>query len=295
MSGAFEAWIGRSEEATDSICPARARLLAATLDADPARCGRGALEQGTPLPPLWHWIGFLPAVAHAGLGPDGHPARGGFLPPVPLERRMWAGGRLEFLDTIRVGEPLRRVSEILSVKEKDGNAGPMVFVTVRHVIETPRGPAVHEEQDIVYVAMPDAWAPPPPRPVSSIPGPPDWDEPFVIDSVRLFRFSAVTFNAHRIHYERGYAMEVEKYPGLVVHGPFQAMVLMEAARRRHGGAMPRGYRFRGVRPLFDHDRMRLLGWAVGAGQPDGLDQGASWTLATANGEDLICMQAEVTW
>jgi 3-methylfumaryl-CoA hydratase len=277
MAGEFDPWVGRAEEATDAITPRQVRRMAATLD-QPCDAAEGAA-----LPPLWHWMGWAPEAPMAGLGPDGHPARGGFLPPVPLERRMWAGGRLEFHRPLRVGATLHRRSEIIKLAEKAGSTGPMVFVTVRHEIALPEGLAVTEEQDIVYIAMPDRFTPPPPVPA---PATPAWEDSVPVDTVRLFRFSALTFNAHRIHYDLDYARQVEKYPGLVVHGPMQAMLLMAAALRHRGGAAPASYRYRGVRPLFLGDRLRLLGLAEADGRQ---------ALCTATGAGLVCMQAEVGW
>ncbi len=281
--GAFADWIGRVEEAEDSVPAQTARALAATLDMDAAACAAAGIAEGGPLPPLWHWLAYPPAAPMSALGADGHPRRGGFLPPVPLERRMWAGGKLRFEGEIRIGETLHRRSEIMKVSEKTGSTGRMVFVTVAHTLSTPRGLAVAETQDIVFMPMPERFTPPPPTlaPLTAA-----WVEPAAMDAARLFRFSAATFNAHRIHYDLVYATEVEKYPGLVVHGPLQAILLMEAARRRRGGAWPRGYAFRGVRPLFHHDALRLIGGAEEAGGQD---------LCTATGADYVCMQARVTW
>lgn len=264
-------WVGRVEILTDSAAPHPLRALAATLGETPPQ---------TDLPPLWHWVYFLPTVPMDQIGPDGHPRRGGFLPPVPLERRMWAGGRLTFHQPVRVGEPMTRRSEILKISAKSGKAGEMVFVTVGHRLETPRGLAVEEEQDIVYVAQPDRFTPPAPVPAAPDP---DWSEAVAIDEVRLFRFSAVTFNAHRIHFDLAYATGVEKYPGLVVHGPMQAMLLIAAAQR-HGNRSPASYRFRGVRPLFHHDPVNLQGVATETGM----------RLATVT-QGLTAMEAEVTW
>ena len=276
MSGAFGPWVGRVEEAQDIVTARQARQLAATLDVS------GPFADGDPLPALWHWMGWTPETPMAELGPDGHPAKGGFLPPVPLERRMWAGGRLEFLAPLRIGETLNRRSEILNVAEKTGSMGRMVFVTVRHEVTGQEGLAIREEQDIVYIAMPDRFTLPPP-----VPAPPAaWRQDVAMDTVRLFRFSALTFNAHRIHFDLPYATAVEKYPGLVVHGPMQAMLLMQAARDRSGGNVPRGYRFRGVRPLFHFDALSLQG--------EGLAEGAE-ALATVNGEGLVCMRADIAW
>ena len=211
------------------------------------------------------------------LGPDGHPARGGFLPPVPLERRMWAGGRLRFHAPLRIGEEMRRRSEIVKLSEKTGSTGAMVFVTLRHEVHGSAGLAIEEEEDIVFIAMPERFTPPPPVAAPAA----DWVEPVRVDEVRLFRFSALTFNAHRIHFDLPYATGVEKYPGLVVHGPLQAMLLMQAARARRGGAVPAGYRIRGVRPAFHFDALTL--------------QGSGDGVATVNGDGLVCMQAEMAW
>jgi len=271
MTGAFDPWVGRVEEAIDRISPRQARQMAATLGVA-CDCAEGAV-----LPVLWHWMGWTPEAPMAELGPDGHPARGGFLPPVPLERRMWAGGRLRFLAPLRIGEEMRRRSEIVKVSEKTGTTGRMVFVTVHHRVEGAAGLAVEEEQDIVFIAMPERFVPPPPVVAPAA----DWTRPVTADEVRLFRFSALTFNAHRIHFDLPYATGVEKYPGLVVHGPLQAMLLMEAGRARRGGAVPAGYRFRGVRPAFHFDTLTL--------------QGAGDAVATVNGDGLVCMQAEMGW
>ncbi len=281
--GGFAAWVGRVETTTDVVTPQQVAGLAATLDLDADARARQGLGAGGTLPPLWHWLGFLPTTPMSGLGPDGHPKRGGFLPPVPLERRMWAGGRLRFESEIRIGEPLERRSTILSVVEKTGRAGRMVFVTVEHRFSTPRGEALVEEHDIVYVAIPDRFTPPPPV---APPTPLAFAEQVPIDTVKLFRFSALTFNGHRIHYDLDYTREVEKYPGLVVHGPLQALLLMEAARRRRGGAVPAAYGFRGVRPLFHFEPLEVVGTAVDAGAQH---------LATVNGDGHACMLAEVTW
>lgn len=275
MSQGFQDWIGRREEATDLISARQCRQMAATLEVD------AEVQDGAPLPPLWHWMGWTPDAPMSGLGTDGHPARGGFLPPIPLERRMWAGGRLDFHSPLRIGEPLLRQSEILKVSEKSGASGRMVFVTVGHKIFGRDGLAITEEQDIVYVAMPERFTPPPPSPA---PAEPTWSEPFAVNTVRLFRFSALTFNAHRIHIDLPYARDVEKYPDLVVHGPLQAMALMQAARK-HRQAEPAAYRFRGVRPAFHTDELTLNGWSGQEEQP----------LATVNQDGLQCMQATVIW
>jgi 3-methylfumaryl-CoA hydratase len=281
--GEFSSWVGRAETATDTVTVQQVAGLAATLDLDQTERDRLGLVADGVLPTLWHWIAFLPTAPMSQLGPDGHPKRGGFLPPVPLERRMWAGGRLQFQDEIRIGEPLERRSTILAVKDKTGRAGRMVFVTVEHRFSTGRGLAIVEEQDIVYVVIPERFTPPPPV---ELPSPVAFREAVPMDPVKLFRFSAVTFNGHRIHYQLDYSRDVEKYPGLVVHGPLQAILLMEFARRQRDGAVPKSYSFRGVRPLFHFEPLEVVGTAV----EDGAQQ-----LATVNGDGHACMQATVTW
>ncbi|MDC7790030.1 MaoC family dehydratase N-terminal domain-containing protein [Rhodoplanes sp. TEM] len=271
-------WVGRTEEASDQAYPTPARALAATLDQAGVDAG-----VGKPLPELWHWLYFLPIVPAGEIGPDGHPKRGGFLPPIALERRMWASGRYVFHDRVRVGDVLHKTSKITRIAEKQGNTGRMVFVTVKHTVRSGRGPAVEEEQDIVYLPMPAAFTPPPPTPA---PENPAWSEPVALDPVLLFRFSALTFNGHRIHYDLPYARETEKYPGLVLHGPLQALLLLEAARRHAPDRMPARYTFRAVYPLFGHDRLTLMGVA----RPDG-----GHDLFTVNGDGHVGMQATVAW
>jgi len=272
-------WIGRVEERGDALSPAVAAQLAATLPE--TGHAPGAMVEGAVMPALWHWLAFQPAVPMDDLGRDGHPRLGGFLPPVPLERRMWAGGRLSFHRPLRIGERLTRRSEILKVSEKTGSTGRMVFVTVAHALHGAAGLAIEEEQDIVYIAMPDEYRPP-----RAVPAPerPAFDIPVPVDTPRLFRYSAATFNAHRIHYDRAYAMEIEKYPALVVHGPMQATLLMGAAIR-HRGATPARFSFRGLHPMFDSHDMRLMGVADG----DALDL---CTVADPGGHQGLTARAE---
>ncbi|KVP18444.1 acyl-CoA dehydrogenase [Burkholderia multivorans] len=242
----FDAWIGRREDSVDRITPAPIRLLRATLDdAEPS-----ALPDA--LPPLWHWLYFLPGERQSNIGTDGHARRGGFLPPVALPRRMWAGGRLQFLRPLAVDTPIQRRSTIANVQSKSGRSGQLVFVTVLHEIGDAQGVAIREEQDIVYRDAPPPAAAGTPAPAAP-PAPTDEQYSRIVtpDPVLLMRFSALTFNGHRIHYDRPYAMEEEGYPGLVVHGPLIAMLLMEELRRRHPGKTIRAFDFKAVSPLFD--------------------------------------------
>ena len=239
-------WIGKSETVDDVVTATPYAALSATLDRAAERP-----PAGTPLPPLWHWLYFLPLYRQSDVGPDGHAKRGGFLPPVPLPRRMWAGSQLDFNAPIHVGDHIRRVSTIAEVTEKSGRSGPLVFVRVRHEISANErsSPSIVEFHDIVYreAAKPGDIAPPPKR----APEAGAWQRPWVPDDVLLFRYSALTFNGHRIHYDRKYVTEVEGYPGLIVHGPLIATLLLDLLRWHLPEADVAQYQFRAVRPLFD--------------------------------------------
>ena len=242
----LSSWIGKTETVTDSVTATPYAALSATLDRAPDRPA-----VGTPLPPLWHWLYFLPLYRQSEVGPDGHAKRGGFLPLVPLPRRMWAGSQFEFSRPPCVGDRITRVSTIAEVTEKSGRTGPLVFVKVRHEIcaNDEPSPAIVEFHDIVYreAAKPDDTAPSPKAAPSENP----WQRHWVPDDVLLFRYSALTFNGHRIHYDRKYVTEVEGYPGLIVHGPLIATLLLDLLRSERPTAVVRRYEFRAVRPLFD--------------------------------------------
>jgi 3-methylfumaryl-CoA hydratase len=216
------------------------------------------------------------------LGPDGHPTRGGFLPPVPLPRRMWAGGELEFFDSLRVGDETTRTSRIADVTMKTGSTGVLCFVSVEHLITTPRGGAISERQDIVYrdISTAQAAAKPAVAPPSA-----QHRESHMADPVLLFRYSALTFNGHRIHYDRDYVTKVEGYPGLIFHGPMQAAFLVEFAAKLHGGAAPKKFSYRGVRPLFEGSE-----FSVNAN-----DTGAGMEMWTANSRGQPTMKGTATW
>lgn len=272
-------WIGRSEMAVDRITPAPVNALAATLDREPA-----LVADGDVLPPLWHWLYFLPVHRHAEIGHDGHPRRGGFLPPVSLPRRMWAGSRFEFHRPLRVGERVERVSRIDDIRGKAGRTGELVFVKVRHELHNQDGLAIVDEHDIVYRDHPDAKAPAPePRPA---PAAAAWEIPMRTDEVLLFRYSALTFNGHRIHYDWPYATGVEGYPGLVVHGPLIATLLVEHLQRRQPDARLSAYEFRAVSPLFNAAPFYVCG------SPDA---GSGKMRLWARGADgALCMEALAT-
>jgi 3-methylfumaryl-CoA hydratase len=236
------AWEGRTELQEGCISPAQAAQIHATLGAP----GSKPPAMGEALEPLWHWCAFNPTAPLAELSRDGHPALGDFLPPVRLERRMWASGALSFGAPLRVGERLTKRSFIRSVVEKEGKTGPMVLVSVDHRIYGERGLAIEERQDIVYLDIPDRFRPPAARP---LPEQPALHSQVHLSEALLFRYSALTFNAHRIHYDLPYAREVEHYPGLVVHGPMQATWLIQAACQ-YKGRRPSHFDFRAVHPVF---------------------------------------------
>ena len=240
----LRAWEGRSETLADQVTAAPVRALSATLDRDDPEPA-----PGTPLPPLWHWLYFLPRHRQSELGPDGHARLGGFLPPVPLPRRMWAGGRLQWHAPLKVGDAVERSSRIVSVTHKAGRTGDLVFVLVRHEVRNGQGLAVSEEHDIVYRAAAQPGDPVPPP--QAAPGDAAFSRQIVPDDVLLFRYSALTFNGHRIHYDRKYVTEVEGYPGLVVHGPLIATLLVDLLRREMPRATLRSFSFKAVRPTFD--------------------------------------------
>lgn len=252
----LKSWIGLTETDSDLIDAGRARLLQATLDRVPD------LRDGDELPPLWHWIYFPMPVRISALGRDGHPRRGGFLPPVDLPRRMWAGGRFEFRAPIRLGERIDRVSAVEDVTLKQGRSGKLCFVTVRHAFNAADGSLrFAEEHDIVYREDPRPGARPaaPESAPESAPTGAQWQCEVEPSPVLLFRYSALTFNGHRIHYDRAYCREVEGYPGLVVHGPLIATLLADLMARQRPRSHLRRFRFRAVAPLFDTEPFLLCG------------------------------------
>jgi 3-methylfumaryl-CoA hydratase len=245
-------WIGNVQTLDDQATLAPLQALAATLDRDDP-----PPQPGDAVPPCWHWLYFLPLQRASGIGSDGHPKRGGFLPPVPLPRRMWAGSRIVFERPLKAGKLIRRSSRIDDVSVKEGRTGTLVFVRVLHAISDSGGPAITEEQDIVYRAMPlPGEAAPPLKPART-------DEQFsrriVPDPVLLFRYSALTFNGHRIHYDRPYATGEEGYPGLVVHGPLIATLLLDLLRRSRPELRVMSFEFKAVSPLIDTAPFEVCG------------------------------------
>ena len=272
-------WIGKTTEASDIVTAHLVMGLRATLFQE-----IGEPKKGDPAPWTTHWCLAQPVFPMSELSQDGHPTRGGFLPPVPLPRRMWAGGELQFFDTMRVGDEVKRHSRISDVTMKTGSTGMLCFVAVEHEITTPRGMAIRERHDIVYRDMSSTA---PAAPAKTPPPPPaaKHRESHMADPVLLFRYSALTFNGHRIHYDRDYVTRVEGYPGLVFHGPLQASFIVELAAKLHGGTPPKKLSYRGVQPLFEGSE-----FSVNAN-----DTGTGMELWTANSQGQPTMKGTATW
>ena len=273
-------WIGRTEEKTDVVTAHLVAGLRSVLFLDV-----GKPREGDAAPFTAHWCLTLPVVPMSEVGPDGHPTRGGFLPPVPLPRRMWAGGEISFIEPLRVGDVVTRTSTIKEINLKPGSTGLLCFVSVDHVFSTSRGVATRERHNIVYREMPSAGqnataVKPPAAPAAA-----QHSERHLADPVLLFRYSALTFNGHRIHYDRDYVTKVEGYPGLIVHGPLQAALLIELAAKLHGGKAPATFVYRGLQPLFDGSEFSVNASDISTG----LD------LWTANAQGEPTMRGTATW
>ena len=243
MTAGFEAWIGREEQLAQRISASTALAMAATLDLERAP------QAGEPLPPGWQWLYFNPMARRSALGTDGHPRRGGFLPPIELARRMWAGSRIRYLADLPVDAEATRVSRILKIENKVGKRGALAFVTLQHTISCGTTLCISEEQDLVYreAAPPNAAAAPPAPRHQAVA---QWSRSIEPDTTLLFRYSALTFNGHRIHYDLAYTREEEGYPDLVVHGPLTATLLQQFALEHGAGRSLARFEFRGVSPLF---------------------------------------------
>ena len=274
----LKTWIGKTETLHDVVTLFPVKALADTFNQS------SAFKEGDVLPELWHWLYFLPHAPLSEVGPDGHPKRGGFLPPVPLPRRMWAGSRLTWHHPLKIGDKITRHSTIASVEHKFGrSSGDLIFVTVKHEISNQQGLAISEEHDIVYRPVP-AEGEKGATPVV-IDDQPDWKKEIIPSEVLLFRYSALTFNGHRIHYDRKYVNEVEIYPGLIVHGPMIATFLVELLHEHVPNRRLRHYEFKAMRPLFDIHSFDVNG-KVG--------ENGTISLWTKNYEGFVSMKASAT-
>lgn len=274
---ALRGWIGRRETRSDILSAAPVAGLSATLDYQAPLAAMGEA-----LPPLWHWLYFLPATAASEVDVDGHARRGGFLPPVPLPRRMWAGSDIRFVTPLRVGDAVERVSTIEEVSHKHGRSGELVFVTVLHQVSCDAGLALEERQNLVYRAADTSGHAA--VPAQKAPATAQWSRLVQPDPVLLFRYSALTFNSHRIHFDRDYATREEGYAGLVVQGPLTATLLLDLLRREQPGVALQSFRFRGTRPLLDGDAFQLQGRSDG-------ERAQLWAL---DGGGAVVMTASAT-
>jgi len=267
-------WIGTTVVASDRVTPGPPTALAATLDRERIYIA------GEALPPPWHWLFFLSMGTLADAGPDGHPKRGGFLPPVPLPRRMWAGSRMTFFSPLRVGDEVERVSRILDVTSKEGRSGALVFVKVRHEISRGDVRLLTDDHDIVYRGLPPPLEPS--AAAKAAPADHAFEREIRPDPVLLFRYSALTFNSHRIHYDHPYVTKVEGYPGLIVHGPLIATLLLDLVLRQSPRTVIRSFEFRAAKPLFDTAPFFVCG------RPENGGRVALWAK---NAEGELCMDA----
>ena len=270
-------WIGRREQNSDVVSLRQAVGMAAMFDLSEEPV------LGEPLPPGWHWMFFAEISRQSVLSKDGHAPRGGFLPPVELPRRMWGGNRLTFHGAIRVGEEVRRESQVLSITEKDGRSGQLALVTVKHSYYAAEGLALEEEHDIVYRSAAENGnkTPTGERPAMAA----KWSNLVDPDPVFLFRYSALTFNGHRIHYDAPYVTDVEGYPGLIVHGPLTATLLLELVRRELPNESIKTTVIRARRPLFSGSRFRVEGLPTESGAH-------TWAV---DPEGFVAMTADVTF
>ncbi|MBT9290000.1 FAS1-like dehydratase domain-containing protein [Prosthecodimorpha staleyi] len=256
-------WIGRTETREETASALLAERIAALLDHERAP------QAGAAWPVAWVWALFPPALRAGEIGPDGHRRRGGFLPPVPLPRRMWAGSTVEVRRPIRVGERLTRRSEILDVADKTGRSGPLVFVTVEHRITGDEGADLSDRHTIVYreiTPTPTPTPEPAPEDADAAVDPgfaPLWRRHLSAGPVLLFQYSAVTFNTHRIHYDEPYCRQIEGYPGLVVHGPLIATGLADLVEANQPGRFVQAFTFRALAPVFAPADVTFLGRADG--------------------------------
>jgi 3-methylfumaryl-CoA hydratase len=248
---ALQQWVGKTQTCSEVISEPPVAALSAALDYSHPRAAHGEK-----LPNCWHWLYFQRPAAASDLSVDGHPKKGDFMPPVPLPRRMWAGSRLQFPSDLRLGREVRRVSTISSIAHKQGRSGELVFVTVNHQLFCEGILALEEEQDLVYREAGPSGVVTAPK---SAPAIAQWEREILPDTVLLFRYSALTFNSHRIHYDRDYAVKAEGYPSLVVQGPLVATLLLDLLYREEPGVQVSAFEFRAVRPVLQGNPLRLQG------------------------------------
>jgi hydroxyacyl-ACP dehydratase HTD2-like protein with hotdog domain len=298
LSEVIAGWAPGPTETSETIAAEPAVALSGLLDREPA-----VTAPGDPIPPLWHWLYFLDRPATSELGPDGHPAAGHFMPPIPQRRRMYAGGRASYTGAFRCGDEITRRSELADATVKQGRTGELLFVTVRSVFTRAGAVIATEEQDVVYrsgppaagvsagprgpseTASPAAGGSAGPREPSETVGPAPWQIQIVPDPVLLFRFSALTYNAHRIHYDADYATGVEGHPSLVVHGPLLALLCFELPRRHAPRQRVTQLSFRAWSPVYVGQRCTVTG-----GPRD--DGSAGCAMQVAGPDGAVALTAE---
>ncbi len=276
----LQQWLNKSEQAQETLSLWPVHGMMAALDISPAQWP----SEGDPLPPTAHWNYFVPRVPQAKIDSDGHPIRGDFLPPIELPRRMWAGSRMQYHQPMALGQTIQKISTIHDIKIKEGKSGSLAFVTVKHEYHNNSGLALTEEQDLVYRDQPPAMTEPPER--KPAPTDAEWSQTVETSTPLLFRYSAVTFNAHKIHYDEPYAVKVEGYPGLVVHGQLVATFLLQSLLQAHPNKVLASFNFKAVSPLFCGESFNAQGKQTSP-------EGAELWAATPQGG--ITMQANVTW
>jgi len=250
----YDEWVGKTIESNDSMAPEQLQRFAALMDQNP-----DSVSSGSELPPCAHWCFFTPVDRQSNIAADGHAMKGDFLPPVELPKRMWAGGKITFKKPLLAGTPAKKISTVESINNKEGRTGKLCFVTVRHQVSARGAVAVDEEQQIVYrkESENDAY----PTRTQPLDINPDWEISTTPDSVQLFRFSALTFNSHRIHYDQDYVRKTEGYPGLVVHGPYLLVLLLDALRSRDESVIE-DVEYRAVGPVYLGEEITIHGKAV---------------------------------
>lgn len=279
MSDQYDAWVGKQSSTEALVTAYQADALTATLDRDDS-----LYKEGDAIPPGWHLFYIREVVKLSDTASDGHPKRGDFLPPIDLPRRMWAGTQATYHKPIHVGETIRNVTTIEAVTPKVGKTGPLVFLKLKHEISGEDGVATTEFQDVVYreEAQPGAVAPePPPAPAEAV-----WKRTISPSPVLLFRYSALTMNSHRIHYDRTYVTEVEKYPGLLVHGPLTFTLLLDLFRRENSETVLKSFAVRAVSPIYDTHDFTVEGVPGDAGEA------SLWAL---NNDGRLAMSAKATF
>ena len=277
----LQKWIGNTEKAEEALelWPVTAMMAALDVPAEDWP------QRGDTLPPTAHWNYFVPRVPQSKIDTDGHPQRGDFLPPIPLPRRMWAGSRINYYNPLIIGEQVTKTSTVQDIKVKEGRSGSLAFVTVKHAYSNSEGVALEEEQDLVYRDNPPAATSVPER--KPAPEGAEWSREINPDTPLLFRYSAVTFNAHKIHYDYPYATEVEGYPALIVQGQLIATLLLDNWQRNNPNDTVTRFSFKAMSPLFCGETFKAQGKPAESGK-----EGVLWACTTNGG---LTMQADVAW